>query len=131
VAEAGQLLSYADDGTPGNVSDPVAIGFAGWLDFKFLFVGPPVVGGNLIYAVDPNGRLRTYTDHGTSGNVNASDFVPVGSGVWLDFAFLFAEANLSPAQNRIYAVPALPESLLDRYCRRPRPGRDYSSKILI
>jgi hypothetical protein len=106
VAEAGQLLCYADDGTPGNVSDPVAVGIAGWLDFKFLFAGPLVVGGNLIYAVDPNGQLRAYTDDGTSGNVNASDFVPVGSGVWLDFAFLFAGANLLPDQNRIYAVPA-------------------------
>ena len=35
----GQLLSYGDAGTPGNVSDPVVVGFTGWLEFKFLFGG--------------------------------------------------------------------------------------------
>jgi hypothetical protein len=44
--ETGQLLSYGDSGTPGNVSDPVVVGFGGWSDFKFLFAG-----GNRIYAV--------------------------------------------------------------------------------
>ncbi len=33
----GQLLSYGDAGTLGNVSAPVVVGFGGWLDFKFLF----------------------------------------------------------------------------------------------
>jgi hypothetical protein len=42
----GQLLSYGDSGTPGNVSAPVVVGFGGWSDFKFLFAG-----GNRIYAV--------------------------------------------------------------------------------
>jgi Zn-dependent metalloprotease len=36
---SGQLLSYGDAGTPGNVSDAVVVGFSGWLDFKFLFAG--------------------------------------------------------------------------------------------
>jgi hypothetical protein len=29
---AGQLLSYGDAGTPGNVSNPVVVGFGGWLE---------------------------------------------------------------------------------------------------
>ena len=49
--ETGQLLSYGDAGTPGNVSDPVVVGFGGWLDFKFLFSGTNVAGENRIYAV--------------------------------------------------------------------------------
>jgi hypothetical protein len=47
----GQLLSYGDDGTPGNVSDPAVVGFGGWLDFKFLFGGKNLSGENRIYAV--------------------------------------------------------------------------------
>jgi len=47
----GQLLSYGDDGTPGNVSDPVIVGFDDWLDFKFLFAGANLFGENRIYAV--------------------------------------------------------------------------------
>ena len=35
----GELLSYDDAGTPGNVSDAVVVGFGGWLNFKFLFAG--------------------------------------------------------------------------------------------
>jgi hypothetical protein len=89
--ETGQLLSYGDSGTPGNVSDPVVVGFGGWSDFKFLFAG-----GNRIYAVDQNGQLLSYGDSGTAGNV--SDPVVVGFGGWSDFKFLFAGGN------RIYAV---------------------------
>jgi hypothetical protein len=108
VDQSGRLLAYTDGGMAGNVnvSDPVVIGSGGWLDFTFVFAGPNTNGENCIYAVDPNGQLRAYTDDGTSGNVNVSDFVPVGSRGWLDFKFLFAGANLLPAQNRIYAVPA-------------------------
>ena len=47
----GELLSYGDAGTPGNVSDPVVVGFGGWLDFKFLFGGRNVAGEDRIYAV--------------------------------------------------------------------------------
>lgn len=36
----GELLSYGDAGTLGNVSDPVVVGFGGWSDFKFFFWGP-------------------------------------------------------------------------------------------
>ena len=37
----GDLLSYADDGTPGNVNvgSPMVVGFGGWQDFYFLFSG--------------------------------------------------------------------------------------------
>ena len=52
VRSAGQLLSYVDDGTPGNVSDPDVVGFGGWLDFKFLFAGRNLSGQDRIYAVD-------------------------------------------------------------------------------
>jgi hypothetical protein len=51
VDQNGQLLSYGDAGTPGNVSAPVVVGFGGWLDFKFLFAGRNVAGQDRIYAV--------------------------------------------------------------------------------
>jgi hypothetical protein len=51
VDQNGQLLSYGDAGTPGNVSDPVVVGFGGWLDFKFLFSGVNLSGEDRIYAV--------------------------------------------------------------------------------
>ncbi len=82
----GQLLSYGDAGTLGNVSAPVVVGFGGWLDFKFLFAGTNVAGENRIYAVDQNGQLLSYGDAGTLGNVSAP--VVVGFGGWLDFKFL-------------------------------------------
>jgi hypothetical protein len=47
----GILLSYGDAGTPGNASDPVIVGFGGWLDFKFLFADRNVAGQDRIYAV--------------------------------------------------------------------------------
>ena len=47
----GQLLSYADSGTVGNVSAPVEVGFGGWSAFKFLFAAQNLQGSNRIYAV--------------------------------------------------------------------------------
>ena len=101
VNQNGQLLSYGDAGTPGNVSDPVIVGFDGWLAFKFLFGGSNRAGENRIYAVNQNGQLLSYADDGTPGNV--SDPVVVGFDEWLDFKFLFAGRNLF-GENRIYAV---------------------------
>ena len=97
----GRLLSYGDAGAPGNVSDPVVVGFGGWADFKFLFAGRNVSGEDRIYAVDQTGRLLSYGDAGTPGNV--SDPVVVGFGGWADFKFLFAGRNVS-GEDRIYAV---------------------------
>jgi hypothetical protein len=51
VNQNGELLSYGDDGTPGNVSNPVTVGFGGWLAFKFLFAGRNLAGEGRIYAV--------------------------------------------------------------------------------
>jgi hypothetical protein len=90
-ALGGRLLSYGDNGTPGNVSNPVVVGFGGWSGFKFLFAG-----GNRIYAVDQSGQLLSYGDSGAPGNV--SNPVVVGFGGWSDFKFLFAGGD------RIYAV---------------------------
>jgi len=104
-AAPGQLLSYGDAGTPGNVSDPVIVGFGGWEVFKFLFAGRNLAGQDRIYAVNQNGQLLSYGDTGTPGNV--SDPVIVGFGGWTDFQFLFNGRNL-PSQDRIYGVWALP-----------------------
>ncbi|MGC1572607.1 MAG: hypothetical protein WA750_10930, partial [Pseudolabrys sp.] len=52
VSTNGELLSYGDDGTPGNVSSPVVVGFGGWLQFKFLFAGRNAAGQDRIYAVE-------------------------------------------------------------------------------
>jgi hypothetical protein len=99
--ETGQLLSYGDDGAPGNVSDPVVVGFGGWLQFKFLFAGVNQAGESRIYAVNQAGELLSYGDDGAPGNV--SDPVVVGFGGWLQFKFLFAGVNQA-GENRIYAV---------------------------
>jgi hypothetical protein len=97
----GELLSYGDAGTPGNVSNPMVVGFGGWLDFKFLLAGRNVAGQDRIYAVNKQGQLLSYGDAGTQGNV--SDPVVVGFGGWLDFKFLFGGRNVA-GQDRIYAV---------------------------
>jgi CubicO group peptidase (beta-lactamase class C family) len=97
----GQLLSYGDNGTAGNVSDPVVVGFGGWEVFKFLFGGRNLAVQDRIYAVNQNGQLLSYGDNGTTGNV--SDPVIVGFGGWEVFEFVFAGTNLD-GQNRIYAV---------------------------
>jgi len=99
--ETGQLLSYGDAGTPGNVSSPMTVGFGGWQDFQFVFDGRNVAGENRIYAVDQAGQLLSYGDAGTPGNV--SDPVTVGFGGWRDFEFLFSGRNVA-GENRIYAV---------------------------
>jgi hypothetical protein len=51
VNQQGQLLSYGDTGTLGNVSDPVIVGFGGWTDFQFLFAGSNSAGQARIYGV--------------------------------------------------------------------------------
>src|SRR5207253_2077765 len=97
----GELLSYGDAGTPGNVSDPMVVGLGGWLEFRFLFAGRNAAGENRIYAVDQSGQLLSYGDSGTPGNVSGP--VVVGFGGWLAFKFLFAGRNAA-GENRIYAV---------------------------
>ncbi len=99
--ETGQLLSYGDAETPGNVSSPVVVGLGGWQDFKSVFAGRNVAGENRIYAVDRNGQLLSYGDAGTHGNVSSP--VVVGLGGWLDFKAVFAGSNLL-RENRIYAA---------------------------
>lgn len=101
---SGELLSYTDTGTTGNVSDPVIVGFSDWLEFKSLFAGQDGSGASRIYAVNADGQLLSYGDDGAPGNV--SDPVIVGFGGWLDFRFLFFAGRNIPGQNRIYAVPA-------------------------
>jgi hypothetical protein len=103
VDQNGQLLSYCDKGLSVNVnvSNPMVVGFGGWLEFKFLFAGTNLKGENRIYAVHPDGQLWSYQDDGTLGNV--SSYVVVASGAWQDFRFLFAGRNLK-GENRIYAV---------------------------
>ena len=100
---SGELLSYGDDGTPGNVSDPAIVGLGGWLEFTSLFAGRDLAGDDRIYAVDQAGRLLSYGDAGTFGNV--SDPVVVGFGGWSAFRFLFAGRNVA-REDRIYAVVA-------------------------
>src|SRR5262249_35159207 len=98
---AGQLLSYGDAGTPGNVSNPVVVGFGGWQALKLVFGGRNVAGEDRIYAVDQQGQLLSYGDAGTPGNV--SDPVTVGFGGWQAFKFLFSGTNVG-GEHRIYAV---------------------------
>jgi hypothetical protein len=97
----GELLSYGDSGTVGNVSNPVTVGSGGWLGFKFLSAGRNALGENRIYAVNQSGQLLSYGDSGTPGNVSAP--VTVGFGGWLPFQFLFCGRNAA-GQDRIYAV---------------------------
>jgi hypothetical protein len=100
---SGQLLSYGDAGTPGNVSSPVTVGFGGWQDFRFLFGGRNGAGEDRIYAVNQDGELLSYGDAGTPGNVSSP--VTVGFGGWQDFRFLFGGRNVA-GEHRIYAVVA-------------------------
>src|SRR3982751_2357770 len=50
--DSGQLLSYGDAGTPGNVSSPTVVGFGGWQGFRKLFAAKNVVGQSRIYEDD-------------------------------------------------------------------------------
>jgi hypothetical protein len=47
----GELLSYGDAATPGNVSNPVTVGFDAWLELTSLFGGRNELGQDRIYAV--------------------------------------------------------------------------------
>jgi hypothetical protein len=100
---SGELLSYTDAGTPGNVSNPMVVGFDDWLTFKFLFGGRNLLGQDRIYAVNSNGQLLSYGDAGTQGNVSSPSVV--GFGGWSAFKFLFAGRNAA-GTDRIYAVNA-------------------------
>jgi hypothetical protein len=86
-----ELLSYTDDGTPGNVSDPVTVSHDAWKWFKVVFGG-----ADRVYAVDPKGQLLSFPDDGSSNNT--PDATVVGFGGWLDFKSLFTGGG------RIYAV---------------------------
>ena len=110
----GQLLSYGDNGTPGNVSDPVVVGFGGWADFKALFTR-----GDRIYAVDQGGQLLSYGDNGNPGNVSSP--VVVGFGGWGDFRALFAGGRPD-----LCGRPSRPTAVLRRQRdarQRVGPGR--------
>src|ERR1019366_3960944 len=98
---SGELLAYGDAETPGNVSNPMVVGFGGWLPFQFLFGGRNEPGKDGIYAVNTQGQLLFYEDSGTQGNV--ADPMVVGFGGWQSFKFLFGGRNAA-GQDRIYAV---------------------------
>ena len=121
----GQLLSYGDAGTPGNVSAPVTVGFGGWQDFKFVFSGANVGGENRIYAVDQGGQLLSYGDAGTPGNVSSP--IVVGFGGWQAFKFVFAGRNVA-GENRIYAVDQAGQLL--SYGDAGTPG-NVSSPVVV
>ena len=125
----GQLLSYGDDGTPGNVSDPVTVGNDDWLQFKFLFAGVNQASENRIYAVNQlqNGQLLSYGDDGSPGNVSAP--VIVGNDDWLQFKFLFAGVNQA-GENRIYAVNQLQNGQLLSYGDDGSPG-NVSAPVIV
>jgi hypothetical protein len=105
----GNLLSYSDDGTTGNVGHPVTVGAGGWDKIGHVFAGKDSKGLGCIYAVQWDGTLLLYHDDGNPGNVGYP--VVVGKGIWQnDFDFLFAGAN-SAGQNRIYGVNILGQLL--------------------
>jgi hypothetical protein len=107
--DTSQLLSYSDDGTPGNVGDRVAVGAYGWESMSKVFAGKDSTGTGRIYAVNSHGNLLSYTDDGKLGNVGNP--VVVGKGIWMDmFVFLFAGANAA-GQHRIYGVNKLGQLL--------------------
>jgi len=83
----GQTFNNTDEGLRVTVNDALAGGFA-----VSIFMNPdPTV----------SGRLLSYGDAGTPGNVSSP--VVVGLGGWLDFKFLFAGRNAA-GEDRIYAV---------------------------
>lgn len=95
VNRGGQLLSYSDNGTSGNVGNPVVVGASGWDQFSAVF------GCGNIFAVDQNGDLLSYIDGGGPGNVGNPSIA--SRSMWRDFATLFGGQNLSGALN-IYAA---------------------------
>ncbi len=99
--DAGQLLSFADSGAPGNVSSPVVVGVGGWQAFTSVFAGRTVSGEPRLYAIDAGGRLLSFTDTGGIGNVAAP--VVVGFGGWQAFLRVFA-GTTGAGQHRLYAV---------------------------
>ena len=121
----GELLSYGDAGTPGNVSSPVVVGFGGWEDFTFLFAGRNVARENRIYAVNQDGELLSYGDAGTPGNVSSP--VVVGFGGWQDFKFLFSGSNVA-GEDRVYAVNQ--DGQLLSYGDSGTPG-NVSSPVIV
>jgi hypothetical protein len=91
VNKGGQLLCYSDNGTPGNVGDPVVVGADGWDQFSAVFACVN------IFAVDQNGDLLSYSDGGGPGNVGNPSIA--GRSMWRDFGTLFGGQNLSGALN--------------------------------
>jgi hypothetical protein len=85
VNQGGQLLSYSDNGTSGNVGHPVVVGADGWDQFSTVFWC-----GN-IFAVGQNGDLLSYMDGGGPGNVGNPSIA--GKSMWRDFAILFGGFN--------------------------------------
>jgi hypothetical protein len=73
------------------------------IDSDFQSFSPPFVPTQftLRFGPDRGGRLLSYGDAGTPGNVSAP--VVVGFGGWSDFKFFFAGRNAA-GENRIYAV---------------------------
>src|SRR5262249_29692002 len=74
-----------------------------FIDNDFQTFSPPFVSTpfTLRFGPDRGGRLLSYGDAGTPGNVSAP--VVVGLGGWSDFKFLFAGRDAARA-DRIYAV---------------------------
>lgn len=110
-----ELLSYTDDGTPGNVSDPVTVSHDAWDWFKVVFGS-----SNRVYAVDPKGQLLSFSDNGKANNI--PDATVVGLGGWLDFNVLFTGGD------RIYAVDR--EGRLLSYGDNGQPG-NVSDPVIV
>ncbi len=84
VNSDGQLLSYTDNGAPGNVGpEHVTVGADGWDQFVWFSAGRNVFGEPRIYTVksgDNAGQLLAYTDNAAPGNVGHP--VVVGADDW-------------------------------------------------
>ncbi|HVI08892.1 MAG TPA: G1 family glutamic endopeptidase [Candidatus Binatia bacterium] len=101
VCVSDGLLSYVDSTTTYNVSDPLIVGFEGWLEFKSLFGGKTKGGQGRIYAIDQQGRLLSYGDNGGVGNVSGP--ATLANSGWGNFKFVFGGINQG-GEGRIYAV---------------------------
>lgn len=83
------------------------------IDSDFKGFSPPFVPSTpftLRFGPDRGGRLLSYGDAGTPGNVSSP--VDVGFGGWSDFKFLAAGTNAA-GENRIYAVDKFVQSQND------------------